>query len=82
MERVIDTLFQQKHNEQFIGKEIVKDMIKDTAKRYKQNFPNGNNPFDAAGFISFINIICQLAENRGINISRGEVITEIIKGLS
>ena len=81
MQQYINTLFQQKIQEGFVEKELVKEVIKECAKNYKHEFPNGGNPLTATVFMDIENHICQLAQSRGIYISKGEVLTEITKGI-
>ena len=81
MQQYIDTLFQQKSQEGFVGKELVKEVIKECAKRYKREFPNGGNPLTAAVLAEIEQYICQLAQSRGIYISKEEALAEITKGI-
>ena len=80
MQHFIDNLFQQKSREGFAEKELVKEVIKECAKRYKCYFPNGDNPLTATVFIGIENQICQAAQYRGIHVSQHDVLIEIMKG--
>ena len=81
MQHYIDSLFKQKLQEGFAGKELVKEVIKECAKRYKREFPSGGNPITAALLAEIELCICQLAETRGIYLSKDEAFTEITKGI-
>ena len=80
MQQYIDTLFQQKSQDGFVGKELVKEVIKECAKNYKHEFQNVDNPLTATIFMGIENQIYQIAISRGVYISREEVVAEIAKG--
>lgn len=80
IQQAIQASFQQKQREGFVGKGLIKEVIKETAKSYKQDFPDGGNLLTAIGFIDLVSCICQEAQDLGISISKEEAAKEMAKG--
>lgn len=72
--------FQQKENEGFFDKELAKEVIKELAKKYRQDNPNGGNVLSLTRLYGDVATICRISAHKGINISTFEVLSEIIKG--
>ena len=78
---MINSLFQEKEQEDFIGKKLVKEVAKEFAKKYKNDFARGDNPIIALSLCCLIKLIWQVVDSRGIDISEDEIASEVMKDI-
>lgn len=79
MTNMINSLFQQKEQEGFFGKEMAKEVARYFARKYKNDFAKGDNPIVALSLCCLIELIWQTAYSREIDITREEIASEVMK---
>ena len=65
-----------------MDKVVIKEIIKECTRKFKQDFKEGGNPLEVIGFECLMELIFQTAQQRGIDLSEKEILEEVIKELS